>query len=166
MKKIGAMYPGTFDPVTLGHEDLVRRAARLFDRVVVAVAANPGKSPMFTLGERVELVRQVLGDLNNVEVAGYTGLTIQFAEENGLAVIVRGLRAVSDFEYEFQLANMNRHLTPEVESVFLTPQDRYSYISSSLVREVAKLGGDVTEFVSPVVREALLARSGAAASSD
>ena len=160
MSKVEAMYPGTFDPITLGHEDLVRRAAGLFDRVVVAVAANPGKSPMFTLGERVELARHVLGDLPNVEIAGYTGLTIHFAEQNGLRVIVRGLRAVSDFEYEFQLANMNRHLTPEVESVFLTPQDRYSYISSSLVREVAKLGGDVTEFVSPVVREALLERSG------
>ena len=159
-KKVGAMYPGTFDPITLGHEDLVRRAARLFDHVVVAVAANPGKSPMFTLGERVELARNVLSELDNVSVEGYTGLTIQFAEENGLAVIMRGLRAVSDFEYEFQLANMNRHLTPEVESVFLTPQDRFSYISSSLVREVAKLGGDVTEFVSPVVREALLERSG------
>ena len=159
-KKVEAMYPGTFDPITLGHEDLVRRAAGLFDRVVVAVAANPGKSPMFTLGERVELAKHVLSDIPNVEVEGYTGLTIQFAEENGLSVIVRGLRAVSDFEYEFQLANMNRHLTPEVESVFLTPQDRYSYISSSLVREVAKLGGDVAEFVSPVVRDALLARSG------
>jgi pantetheine-phosphate adenylyltransferase len=158
---VSAMYPGTFDPITLGHEDLVRRAARLYDRVVVAIAANTGsKAPMFTFGERVELVEGVLGDLDNIEVKGYEGLTVDFARENGLAVIVRGLRAVSDFEYEFQLANMNRHLTGEVETVFLTPTDKYSFISSTLVREVATLGGDVTKFVSPKVKQALLERCG------
>ena len=155
MKPVCAMYPGTFDPITHGHEDLVKRAANLFSKVVVAIAANPGKSPMFTLDERVDMARHVLRDIDNVTVEGYHGLTIQYAEEKGLGVIVRGLRAVSDFEYEFQLANMNRHLTPEVESVFLTPQDKYSYISSTLVREIAKLGGDVGEFVSPRVRDAL-----------
>ncbi len=160
MKGVEAMYPGTFDPITHGHEDLVRRAAKLFSRVVVAIAANPSKTPMFTLVERVGLARDVLGDLPNVTVEGYSGLTIQFAEEHGLGVIVRGLRAVSDFEYEFQLANMNRHLTQSVESVFLTPQDKYSYISASLVREIAKLGGPVDEFVSPVVRDALMIKSG------
>jgi pantetheine-phosphate adenylyltransferase len=158
---VSAMYPGTFDPITLGHEDLVRRAARLHDRVVVAVAANTGsKAPMFTFGERVELAKGALSDLDNIEVKGYEGLTVDFARQNGLAVIVRGLRAVSDFEYEFQLANMNRHLTDEVETVFLTPQDKYSFISSTLVREVASLGGDVTEFVSPKVKQALMERCG------
>ena len=158
---VSAMYPGTFDPVTLGHEDLVRRAARLYDRVVVAVAANTGgKEPMFTFTERVQLAEAALDDLDNIEVTGYEGLTVDFARENGLAVIVRGLRAVSDFEYEFQLANMNRHLTNEVETVFLTPTDKYSFISSTLVREVATLGGDVTEFVSPGVKKALMERCG------
>ncbi len=156
---VSAMYPGTFDPITLGHEDLVRRAARLYDRVVVAVAANTGgKEPMFTFNERVELAEAALDDLDNIEVKGYEGLTVDFARENGLAVIVRGLRAVSDFEYEFQLANMNRHLTDEVETAFLTPTDKYSFISSTLVREVAMLGGDVTEFVSPGVKQALSER--------
>ncbi|MEL6302660.1 MAG: pantetheine-phosphate adenylyltransferase [Pseudomonadota bacterium] len=160
MSNVAAMYPGTFDPVTLGHEDLVRRAARLFPTVVVAVAANPGKTPMFTLGERVELATTVFKSIENVVVRGYTGLTIQFAKDNGLGTIVRGLRAVSDFEYEFQLASMNRHLVPEVETMFLTPQDDYSYISSTLVREIAKLGGDVEQFVSPVVADALRVKSG------
>ena len=158
---VSAMYPGTFDPITLGHEDLVRRASRLFDKVVVAVAANPGKEPMFALDERVALAKQALAEFDNVEITGYTGLTIQFALDNDLRVIVRGLRAISDFEYEFQLANMNRHLTDEVESVFLTPAESYTYISSSLVREIAMLGGDIAEFVSPQVRDALLARTSA-----
>ncbi len=158
---LSAMYPGTFDPITLGHEDLVRRAARLYGRVVVAIAAHTGsKAPMFTFGERVELAKAALGDIPNAEVMGYEGLTVDFARENDLAVIIRGLRAVSDFEYEFQLANMNRHLTEEVETVFLTPTDKYTFISSSLVREVASLGGDVSEFVSPKVKDALLARCG------
>ncbi len=158
---VSAMYPGTFDPITLGHEDLVRRASGLYERVVVAVAANTGtKAPMFTFGERVELAKGALSDLDNIEVMGYEGLTVDFARDNGLAVIMRGLRAVSDFEYEFQLANMNRHLTSEVETVFLTPSDKYTFISSTLVREVASLGGDVTEFVSPIVKQALLERCG------
>lgn len=157
---VSAMYPGTFDPVTLGHEDLVRRALRLFDRVVVAVADNPGKAPMFSLEERVALARSVLGEFDRVEVTGYAGLTVDFAREHGLAVIIRGLRAVSDFEYEFQLANMNRHLTDEVETAFLTPTETYTYISSSLVREIASLGGDISEFVSPPVKQALLERVG------
>ncbi|WP_405235178.1 pantetheine-phosphate adenylyltransferase [Lentisalinibacter orientalis] len=155
---IAAMYPGTFDPVTRGHEDLVRRASRIFDRIVVAIAANPGKQPMFDLDERVALAEAVLADIPGVEVMGYEGLTIDFARQHDLGAIIRGLRAVSDFEYEFQLANMNRHLTDEVETVFLTPTERYTYISSSLVREIAMLGGDVGEFVSPVVEKALLER--------
>ena len=160
---VSAMYPGTFDPITLGHEDLVRRAARLYDRVVVAIAAHPGtKAPMFTFDERVELARNALADIDNVEVAGYRGLTVDFAVEHDLRVIIRGLRAVSDFEYEFQLANMNRHLTEEVETVFLTPTEKYTFISSSLVREVATLGGNVAEFVSPKVKQALMERCGRA----
>ena len=154
------MYPGTFDPITLGHEDLVRRALRLFDRVVVAVAANPGKEPMFSLDERVGLAKTVLADMENVEVTGYSGLTVDFARDNDLQVIVRGLRAVSDFEYEFQLASMNRHLTDEVETAFLTPTEQFTFISSGLVREIATMGGDVTDFVSPKVRLALLERCG------
>src|SRR5690606_30726286 len=157
---VSAMYPGTFDPITLGHEDLVRRALRLFDRVVVAVAANPGKAPMFSLEERVALARSVLAGSDRVEVTGYEGLTVEFAREHGLAVIIRGLRAISDFEYEFQLANMNRHLTGEVETAFLTPAESYTFISSSLVREIASLGGDVSQFVSPAVKQALLERVG------
>lgn len=158
---VSAMYPGTFDPITLGHEDFVRRAAKLYDKVVVAVAANTGsKITMFSFDERVKLAQQVLADIENVEVAGYEGLTIDFAQENGLAVIVRGLRAVSDFEYEFQLASMNRHLTEDVETAFLTPTDKFTFISSTLVREVATLGGDVAEFVSPKVKDALLKKVG------
>ncbi len=155
---VSAMYPGTFDPITLGHEDLVRRALRLFDKVVVAIAENPGKEPMFTVQERVQLAKTTLADLDNVEVTGYSGLTVDFARENNLQVIVRGLRAVSDFEYEFQLASMNRHLTDEVETAFLTPTERFTFISSSLVREIASMGGDVTDFVSPKVKLALLDR--------
>jgi pantetheine-phosphate adenylyltransferase len=160
---VSAMYPGTFDPITLGHEDFVRRAAKLYDKVVVAVAADTGtKTTMFSFDERVELAQKVLADIDNVEVAGYAGLTIDFAQNNGLAVIVRGLRAISDFEYEFQLASMNRHLTQEVETAFLTPTDKFTFISSTLVREVATLGGDISEFVSPTVREALLQKVGRA----
>ena len=160
---VSAMYPGTFDPITLGHEDLVRRAAVLFDHVVVAIAANTGsKTPMFSVDERVDMARAALEDLPNVEVKRYGGLTVDFAKEHGLRVIVRGLRAVSDFEYEFQLANMNRHLTDEVETAFLTPTEKYTFISSSLVREVAELGGDVSEFVSAKVRQALMERCGRA----
>jgi pantetheine-phosphate adenylyltransferase len=143
---VSAMYPGTFDPITLGHEDFVRRAAKLYDKVVVAVAADTGrKTTMFSFSERIALAQEALADIANVEVKGYEGLTINFAHENGLAVIVRGLRAASDFEYEFQLASMNRHLTQDVETAFLTPTDKYTFISSTLVREVATLGGDITD---------------------
>jgi pantetheine-phosphate adenylyltransferase len=155
---VGAMYPGTFDPITNGHQDLVRRAARLFDRVVVAIAASPGKTPLFSLDERIALAGEVLGDLDNVKIEGYEGLTVEHARSHGLGVVIRGLRAVSDFEYEFQLANMNRHLARDVETVFLTPAEQFTFISSSLVREVASLGGDVSEFVHPSVGEALRAR--------
>jgi pantetheine-phosphate adenylyltransferase len=152
------MYPGTFDPITNGHNDLVRRACRIFDRVVVAIAANPGKAPAFTLDQRVDLARRVLADLPNVEVTGYTGLTVEFARERGLNVIMRGLRAVSDFEFEFQLATMSRHLSDEVETVFLTPTEQFNFISSTLIREIASLGGNVRKFVHPIVAEALAAR--------
>lgn len=150
------LYPGTFDPITKGHMDLVGRAAKLFDRVVVAVAASPKKNPAFTLEQRVELAREVLKDYPNVEVVGFSTLLAHFADEVGANVLLRGLRAVSDFEYEFQLANMNRALAPSMESLFLTPAEHLSYISSSIVREIALLGGDVSKFVSPVVEAALV----------
>jgi pantetheine-phosphate adenylyltransferase len=149
--KRNAMYPGTFDPITNGHQDLVRRAAGIFDRVIVAIAANPNKAPLFTLDKRVDLARQVLADLPNVEVMGYSGLTVEFARKHDLSVVVRGLRAVSDFEFEFQLANMSRHLAREIETVFLTPQEQFTFISSSLIREIAVLGGETKEFVHPIV---------------
>ncbi len=152
---ITALYPGTFDPITHGHTDLVQRAARLFDRVVVAVAAVSGKAPVFSLEERVELARVALGELPNVSVCSFDGLLVRFVREQGASVILRGLRAVSDFEYEFQLASMNRHLDPDVETVFLTPAEQYSFISSSLVREIASLGGDISAFVHPDVAAAL-----------
>ena len=156
-----AMYPGTFDPITLGHEDLVRRAASAFERVVVSIAANTGsKVTMFGLDERVAMARNVVGTIPGVEVMGYDKLTVDFAAAQNLNVIIRGLRAVSDFEYEFQLAAMNRHLTATVETVFLAPAEEYAFISSTLVKEVAALGGDVSEFVSPIVRRALLERVG------
>ena len=153
--KRNALYPGTFDPITNGHHDLVRRAASIFDRVVIAIAANPSKAPRFSLATRVELAKAVLADVPNVEVYGYAELTVDFARKNGLNVIIRGLRAVSDFEFEFQLANMSRHLAPEIETVFMTPQEQFTFISSTLVREIAILGGDVSEFVHPVVANAL-----------
>jgi len=155
---VGAMYPGTFDPITRGHEDLLRRAARLFDPVVVAIAASPRKAPLFSLDERVALATEVLKDFRNIEVCGYDGLTVDFARSRGLGVIIRGLRAVSDFEYEFQLATMNRHLTADVETVFLTPTEHYTFVSSSLVREIAQYGGDVSPFVHPHVEERLKAK--------
>jgi pantetheine-phosphate adenylyltransferase len=150
-----AMYPGTFDPITNGHQDLVRRAAGIFDRVIVAIAANPNKTPMFPLEKRVELARKVLADLPNVEVTGYAGLTVDFARKHQVSVVVRGLRAVSDFEFEFQLANMSRHLAREIETVFLTPQEQFTFISSSLIREIAVLGGETREFVHPIVEAEL-----------
>jgi pantetheine-phosphate adenylyltransferase len=153
--KRSALYPGTFDPITNGHHDLVRRAAGLFDHVIVAIAANPNKAPMLTLEVRIDLARKVLHDLSNVEVLGYSGLTVEFARQHKVGVVIRGLRAVSDFEFEFQLANMNRHVAREIETVFLTPQEQFTFISSTLVREIAILGGDVHEFVDPIVEAEL-----------
>ena len=149
--KRSSVYPGTFDPITNGHQDLVRRAAGVFERVIVAIASNPNKAPMFPLEKRVDLARQVLADIPGVEVMGYAGLTVDFARQHGVQVVVRGLRAVSDFEFEFQLANMSRHLMRDLETVFLTPQEQFTFISSTLVRETAVLGGDVKEFVHPLV---------------
>jgi len=149
-----AIYPGTFDPITRGHEDLVRRASGIFHQVVVAISENPKKEPMFDITERVDMARAVFADVANVRVAGYRGLTVDVAREHGNAVIVRGLRAVSDFEFEFQLANMGRHLAPGIETVFLTPKEQFTFISSTLVREIASLGGNVTEFVHPAVQAA------------
>ena len=157
---VAAMYPGTFDPVTLGHEDLLHRAAVLFDRVVVAVAANPGKSPVFSLEERLELAGEAFRDMPSVTVTGYEGLTVDFARSQGLRVIIRGLRAVSDFEHEFQLAAMNRQLTEEVVFKDPAPTEKYTFVSSSLVREVAQLGGDVSAFARPHVVEALMKKFG------
>lgn len=153
-----AVYPGTFDPITMGHVDLVARASPLFERIVVGVAQSAGKSPAFSLDERVGLAREALVDFPNVEVLGFDSLLAGFVREVGGGVLLRGLRAVSDFEYEFQLASMNRHLIPEVETLFLTPSEHYSFISSSLVREIARLGGDVSGFVHPAVQAALVAK--------
>ena len=153
--KTSAVYPGTFDPLTRGHEDIVRRAARIFDHVVVAVAANPNKVPAFDVTERVQLACGVLGDLTNIEGVGYAGLTVEFARARNLGVIVRGLRAVSDCEFEFQLSNMGRHLQPDIETVFMVPTEKFTFISSTLVREIAALGGDVAHFVHPLVEAAL-----------
>jgi len=146
-----AIYPGTFDPITNGHSDLVERASRLFDRVIVAIAANPGKTPMFDLQHRVAMAETVLHGLDNVEVSGFSELLVDFVKHKQGNVILRGLRVVSDFEYEMQLASMNRHLAEDIETLFLTPSEKCSFISSSLVREIAQLGGDVSEFVHPSV---------------
>jgi pantetheine-phosphate adenylyltransferase len=150
-----AIYPGTFDPITLGHEDLARRAARLFDRVVIAVADSRAKKPFFTLDERVEMAREVLHDLKNVEVMGFSGLLMKFVQERGARVVVRGLRAVSDFEYEFQLAGMNRGMYPDVETVFMTPGEQFMFISATIVREISVLGGDTAKFVPVLVAKRL-----------
>jgi pantetheine-phosphate adenylyltransferase len=152
------IYPGTFDPVTNGHSDLIGRAAKLFDEVVVGVANSPSKRPLFDLAERVQLVQQVTSTLPNVKVVGFSGLLVDFAKEHQANVLIRGLRAVSDFEYEFQLANMNRRLMPTLESVFLTPAEENSFISSTLVKEVALHGGDIRQFVDPVVAQAIAAK--------
>lgn len=154
MNKI-VLYPGTFDPITKGHMDLVRRACRLFDTVVIAVAESSSKKPMFDLEERVNLIKRIFKGNTQVDVVGFNGLLAHFAREKKALAVLRGIRAVSDFEFEFQLANMNRHLDPNLESIFLTPSEKYSYISSSLVREVASLGGDITAFVDPIVQSAL-----------
>lgn len=155
MTKI-VLYPGTFDPITNGHLDLIERATRLFDKVIVAVANSSGKNPLFDIEQRISLVEKAVADLDNVSVCGFKGLLVDLAKEKNATVLLRGLRAVSDFEYEFQLANMNRQLAPDVESLFLTPSQKYSFISSTLVREVASLGGDVSRFVPPVVLTELL----------
>ena len=155
-----AIYPGTFDPMTRGHEDLVRRAAALFDRVIVAVAESPSKKPFFELAERVEIAREVLADCPTVEVCGFNSLLMDFVHQRRAKVIIRGLRAVSDFEYEFQMAGMNRNMFPEVETVFLTPGEQYMFISATMVREIARLGGDVGKFVAPGVMKRLAAKLG------
>ena len=154
-----AIYPGTFDPITAGHVDLVHRAAPLFERLVVGVASSSGKGPGMSLEQRVSLSREALADVSNVEVRGFSTLLAHFVTEVGAGVLIRGLRAVSDFEYEFQLASMNRHLIPDVETLFLTPSEKYGFISSSLVREISRLGGDVSAFVPPAVAAALQAES-------
>jgi pantetheine-phosphate adenylyltransferase len=153
-----AVYPGTFDPITNGHIDLVARAARVFSKVVVAIAESPHKKPLLSLDERILLSRNELIGVENVEVLGFSNLLVEFAQQIGAGVLIRGLRAVSDFEYEFQLASMNRHLAPNVETLFLTPDEEYSFISSSLVKEIARLDGDVSEFVSDEVRQAMRRR--------
>lgn len=157
---VTAVYPGTFDPITNGHTDLVERAARLFDRVILAIAASPAKQPAFDLDQRTGLARAALAHLPNIEVCSFDGLLVEFVRRRGAQVILRGLRAVSDFEYEFQLAGMNRHLAGEIETLFLTPAEQYAYVSSSLVREVAALGGDISPFVHEKVVAALKARLG------
>ena len=151
-----AVYPGTFDPLTLGHEDIVRRAARMFDRVVIAVAMAHHKKTLFTLPERLALTREAMADCSNVEVDAYDGLVVDYLAQRGATVMVRGVRSVTDFDYEFQLAGMNRKLYPKLETLFLTPAEQYMFVSSSLVREVARLGGDVHQFVSPAVETAIL----------
>jgi len=154
-----AVYPGTFDPITRGHEDLVRRASQLFDRVTVAIAASRVKNPFFTLEERVQMAREVLAPYPNVEVRGFSGLLMAFLRDLDSRIIVRGLRAVSDFEYEFQMAGMNRILYPDVETLFLTPAEQYQFISATMVREIATLGGDVTPFVNPLLMDRIRAKS-------
>jgi pantetheine-phosphate adenylyltransferase len=150
-----AVYPGTFDPITLGHEDIVRRAADLFDEVIVAVAGSTNKKTLFSLDERVALAKNVFENADNIKVVGFSGLLMQFVQDQGAKMVIRGLRAASDFEYEFQLAGMNRKLYPQFETLFLTPSEQFMFISSSLVREVATLGGDVHAFVSPQVEDAI-----------
>src|SRR5881628_92353 len=159
---IKAIYPGTFDPLTRGHEDLVRRASTLFDTLVVAIADSKAKRPFFPIDERIAMAREVLADVKNVEVLGFSNLLIDFVREQRARVVLRGLRAVSDFEYEFQLAGMNRNLYPEMETIFLTPSEQHMFISATLVREIAALGGDVAKFVDPVVEKRLKARAASA----
>ncbi|MDP2070935.1 pantetheine-phosphate adenylyltransferase [Methylotenera sp.] len=155
-----AVYPGTFDPITLGHEDIVRRAADLFDEVIVAVAGSTNKNTLFSLDERVTLAKKVFVHADNIRVVGFSGLLMQFVQLQGAQMVIRGLRATSDFEYEFQLAGMNRKLYPQFETLFLTPSEQFMFISSSLVREVATLGGDVHAFVSPLVEDAIKEKLG------
>ena len=153
-----AVYPGTFDPITNGHTDLVARAARVFHKVIVAIAESPHKKPLFSLDERIRLARSQMAHLGNVEIVGFSNLLVEFVQQIGATIIIRGLRAVSDFEYEYQLASMNRHLAPNVETLFLTPDEDFSFISSSLVKEIARLNGDVSEFVCEEVQQAMTQR--------
>ena len=145
-----AIYPGTFDPMTKGHVDLIERACKLFDEIVIAIAASEAKNPLFTLDERIQIAEKIFESNDKVKVVGFSGLLVDLAKDNDAKILIRGLRVVADFEYEFQLANMNRAMMPELESVFLTPKEQYSYISSSLVKEICKMGGDVSEFVDPI----------------
>lgn len=158
MPKRRIVYPGSFDPITRGHEDLVRRASALFDEVIVGIAESPTKRPFFTLAERIEMAQEALADIPGVKIAGFSGLLMGFLAEQQSTMVLRGLRAVSDFEYEFQLAGMNRKLNAEVETLFLTPSEQYMFISSSLVREIARLGGDVSQFVHPLIYSRLNAK--------
>jgi pantetheine-phosphate adenylyltransferase len=157
--RVTALYPGTFDPITNGHVDLVERATRMFDKVIISIAENKRKNPLFSLEQRIEFARSQFADNPQVEVIGFNTLLIDFAHQQNAAVLVRGLRAVADFEFEFQLASMNRHLAPDIESVYLMPSEQYAFISSSLVKEVARLGGDVAKYVSPKVFAALQTQS-------
>jgi len=157
MKKI-ALYPGTFDPVTLGHIDIIKRAANLFENLMVAVADNPEKTALFSVEERMELLRASLRDVDRISITSFSNLTAKFAKSIGATAIIRGLRAISDFEFEFQMALMNRQIEPDVETVFLMPKAKYSYISSSLVKDIAKRGGDISSFVPPAVEEAIIKR--------
>lgn len=153
------VYPGTFDPFTRGHEDLVRRASRLFDSVVVAIADSESKRPYFSVTERIDMAREALREFRNVEVLGFSSLLMEFVQSQGAQAILRGLRAVSDFEYEFQMAGMNRNLYPDVETLFLTPDEKYMFISATIVREIARFGGDISKFVHPHVAERLRAKA-------
>jgi pantetheine-phosphate adenylyltransferase len=162
---IKAVYPGTFDPLTRGHEDLVRRASTLFATIVVAIADSKAKRPFFTLEERIAMAKEVFADAKNVQVVGFSGLLTEFVRKQGARLVLRGLRAVSDFEYEFQLAGMNRHLYPEMETIFLTPSEQHMFISATLVREIATLGGDVSEFVHPTVAKRLKQKSASSTAS-
>ncbi|UJF19263.1 pantetheine-phosphate adenylyltransferase [Vibrio sp. SS-MA-C1-2] len=152
------IYPGTFDPITNGHVDLIERAAKIFDSVVVGIASSPSKKPLFDLAERVTLAQQVTSHLDNVEIVGFSGLLVDFAQEYQANILIRGVRTISDFEYEFQLTNMNRRLMPELETVFLTPSEGNGFISSSIVKEIALHGGDIKQFVDPIVEQQVMAR--------
>ena len=155
-----AIYPGTFDPMTKGHVDLIERACNLFDEIVIAIAASEAKNPLFTLDERIKIAEKIFKNNEKVKVIGFSGLLVDLAKDNDAKILIRGLRVVADFEYEFQLANMNRAMMPELESVFLTPKEQYSYISSSLVKEICKMGGDISEFVDPIALSELKRKYG------
>jgi pantetheine-phosphate adenylyltransferase len=158
LMQITAIYPGTFDPITNGHLDLIHRASKLYQKVIVAVAESRGKQPLFAMDERVRLIEEVVGHFTNVQVIGFNNLLVECAKQNQASVILRGLRAVSDFEYEFQMAGMNRRLAPDIETVFLTPAEQYEFISSSMIREIAKLNGDVSSFVPDSVKQQLISK--------